>query len=426
MFKLTEQQNLITNKDQLLEIFYSGINKEQRLGLELEKLPVYKDSLEAVSYEDIKNVLDSFNPEIWTRYYENGKLLGLKAPFGHITLEPGSQVEISLKPLTTVDEIQKFVENYLLELKLAADRHGVRFLNIGSQPKTTYEKIKIIPKKRYDLMSEYLPTKGALPLVMMRETAGIQVSVDYESENDAIEKMSLALKLSPIMSAVFANSPFRSGKINGYKSFRANAWLDTDDDRCGLVSKKLIETPERFSFENYMETLLEVPMIFIEREGEALPLKLKFKDFLQNGYQGYRPTIEDWNLHLSLYFPDVRLKNYVEIRNHDSQTDGLIFAVPAFWKGIIYNKEAINKAKTLVSFFSFEDFQEIRRESPKEGLSYKIKGKSLQTIAKELLEISFVGLESFSLGEEKYLSQIIKLVNEGQVPADNVIEFNLI
>ena len=83
-------------------------------------------------------------------------------------------------------------------------------------------------------MADYL--WGILSDVMMRETAGIQVGIDFSSEEDAIAKLHLAGLISPFMTAIFANSKMRGGVDTGYKSFRALAWLNTDNDRCGLAT----------------------------------------------------------------------------------------------------------------------------------------------------------------------------------------------
>ena len=278
-------------------------------------------------------------------------------------------------------------------------------------------------------MTKYLPTVAKKPLVMMRETAGIQVSVDYSDEADAMKKFAAALRLSPIMSAVFANSPVRNSRLTKFKSNRASSWLDTDNDRCGLVSAKAFRRGE-FSFTEYAEILLDVPMIFIERNLTNLPnsktaLKvenLTFRQFLKDGYQGYRATKQDWELHLSLYFPDVRFKNYIEIRNHDNQRKELVCAVPAFWKGIIYNDSAIESVNELLKDFSCFDFEYLRRKTPQKGLDMKIKHQKLSDIAKEIVKISYESLKTYKKNEEKYLEPLMALLDNGKTPADLIIQ----
>lgn len=421
------EENLITNEAQLCEIFYSGIKscKDKNVGLEFEKIPVRKDTYKAASYQDIARFLSEYKNGKWQGIYENNALIGLDGTDGTITLEPGSQTELSLNPKSNIKDIKQYVENYNRTTSISAEKYGIYWLGYGIQPVSTYRNINIIPKKRYEYMTKYLPTIAKKPLVMMRETAGIQVSLDYSSESDAMKKFSTALKLSPIISAVFSNSPIRNGRLTKLKSNRAAAWLETDNSRCGLVSAKAFQKND-FSFNNYAQILLDVPMIFIERSqnGQKKAIKVEnttFRQFLKNGYEDYHATIKDWHLHLSLYFPDVRFKNYIEIRNHDNQCSDLISSIPTFWKGIIYNNSAMDEVDCVLKDFSFFDFAYLRSQTPQKGLDIKIKSHKLKDIAKEIINISYESLKQNQNNEEKFLNPIIELVEKGKTPADVII-----
>ena len=422
------QQNLITDETQLCDIFRSGFKscKDKNVGVELEKLPVNKKNFKAATYTDVSKFLLDFKNGKWQGIYENGAILGLENADGNITLEPGSQTEISLVPSNSISKIRKYLDDYNKKTALTAEKYGIVWLGYGIQPVSTYSTMNIIPKKRYEHMTKYLPTIAKKPLIMMRETSGIQSSFDYENEADAMKKFSLALKLSPIISAAFANSPIRNGRLTKYKSNRAASWLDTDNDRCGLVGSKAFKS-NAFSFEDYAQILLDVPMIFIERvvDNKKTALKtenLTFRQFLKNGYQGFRATTQDWELHLSLYFPDVRFKNYVEIRNHDNQRSELICAVPAFWKGLIYNDNAIEAVNDLLKGFTYFDFAYLRSKTPQHGLDMKIKNFKLKDLAKEIVQISYDSLKAANEGEEVFLEPFKAIIDRGLTPADIIID----
>lgn len=422
MLKELEKKKLLDGSD-LCEIFHSGCKQEFQIGLEFEKLAVYQDELTAVSYEDISSVIDGFEQQKWTKVVENSELMGLTSDVGHISLEPGSQFELSLNPLDDIHQIKYAIDGYNIQTTMASENSPISWLGYGIQPVSTYENINVIPKQRYGWMTQYLPTKGKSPFVMMRETAGIQVSLDYKSETDAIEKLSLALKLSPIVSAMYANSPIRNSRLTGYKSFRARSWLDTDNQRCGLVSRKLFGSNLDFSFNDYVQILLDVPMIFIERDGISISVgDLTFRTFIKQGYNGVTANLDDWNTHLSLYFPDVRLKNYIEIRNHDCQRANLIPSIPAIWKGIMCNNDSIEAAKSLLNGLSYEDFEELRHKTPIYGLDYSIKNMKLHNIAKELINIAYKSLKNNNIGEEIHLEPIKELVKNKLTPADIIIQ----
>lgn len=417
---LLNKQEKIEKFSDLLTIFYSGCKKEKKLGLEFEKLPVKNINNGSVSFLFDNGILDFLNryKEFghYIPHYENNFLLGLITNSGAITLEPGCQVEFSIKPQEQISDIENSLNFYNRETSKIANELGFSFLGLGCQPISTFNEIKIIPKERYSFMTKYLKTKGEFPYVMMRETAGVQLSIDYETEEDAILKLATSLKLTAFISAFYSNSPIRNGKLSGYKSFRANSWLNTDNDRCGLISKKLFEKNLNFSFEDYTNILLSIPMIFNKNNylGEV-----SFSDFL-NSQENVSQS--DWENHLSLFFPDVRLKNYIEIRNHDSQKSELALSIPALYKGILYSKSGIEQVNELLKRFEYFDFEYARQNAPKYGMDFSIKGIQVADIVKEIFDIAFENLKNSNSNEEKYLEPALELIEDKYTPADILIK----
>ncbi len=417
---LTNKTSLLT-KSELAQIFYSGCKNETKVGVESEKLLVYKENQQAVKYEDVAKILNLFDEKEWQKIYDDGNLTALKSNIGMITLEPGSQIELSLKPYKTLDEITKQLNNFYTQLDKYSEQIGAMVINRGIHPVSTYDNINIIPKKRYEYMTKYLPQKGLTPFVMMRETEDIQANFDYKDEQDAIRKLALSIKMSPIISALYSNSPVRGGKLTEYKSFRANSWLNVDEDRCGFISKKLFEKELNFTFNDYVETLLDVPMIFIERNGNYYEANLTFREFISNGYNGLIAQLSDWLTHISLYFPDVRLKSYIEIRNHDAQNALMTYSVPAFWKGIIYNPNAIEAIEDILKNYSYEDFVQLRSNAPKYGINAKLKNIEIIELIKEFFNISRASLQENGINEEKYLDSAFEYIENKRTPADDII-----
>lgn len=422
MLLTNNSSGLIIDKNQLAEVFISGCKTTQSIGVESEKLIVYKNNLKAITYEDAVRILNSFDENKWQRIYEDNNLIALKSDIGTITLEPGSQIELSLAPFDSLEEITSNLMEFYSNLALYSDKIGAKVLDSGIQPVSTFDDIKIIPKKRYEYMTKYLPTKGLTPFVMMRETAGIQANFDYKSEEDAIRKLSLSLKMSPIISAIYANSPIRNSKLTGYKSFRANSWLNVDEERCGFISQKLFEKNTNFSFSDYIEILLDVPMIFIQRGSTCFGTNQTFREFMQNGYLGMNAILSDWQNHISLYFPDVRLKSYVEIRNHDAQNPLMTFSVPAFWNGIMYNSDAMEEIEKILAKYEYQDFMQLRKDSPIMGINAKIGNMEIIDLIKEFFDISYASLRENKKQEEKYLDSVYEYISLKRVPADNLIE----
>ena len=418
MLLTSNTTDLILNKQQLAEIFISGCKQTESIGVESEKILVYKDTQRAIKYQDAARILSFFDENKWQKIYEGDNLIGLKSGIGTITLEPGSQIEISLKPYKELTEIKQKLSEFYKNISLYAEKVGAKVLDIGIQPISTYDEIEVIPKKRYEYMTKYLPSRGLTPFIMMRETAGIQANFDYKSEEDAISKLSLALKMSPIISAIYCNSSKRGGKNTGYKSYRANSWLNVDEDRCGYISPKLFDNSKEFTFSDYVEILLDVPMIFIQRGSVYFGTNITFREFMEKGYMGINAQMSDWETHLSLYFPDVRLKSYIEIRNHDAQNTKMTYSVPAFWKGIMYNPDAMEEISKILSSYNYEDFIKLRKETPLNGINAKLGKLNIIDLIKEFFDISYASLKANNQEEEKYLEPVYEYISLKRVPAD--------
>ena len=267
-------------------------------------------------------------------------------------------------------------------------------------------------------MARYL--WGILSDVMMRETAGIQCCIDFKSEEDAMRKFKLANKLSPFMTAMFANSPIRGSVDTGYKSFRALSWLNTDNDRCGFCGK----ISEEFSFEDYIDCVLKTPMIFIQREGLAFEINgnITFEEFLKHGWEGTQATLEDYELQANLYFPEVRMRNFIELRNHDCVGGDLKYAILAIYKGIMYSNSAMEECEELLKHLQYKDFAELRFNVPKQTLNAQVKKAKVLDYAKEIINIAETHLKEEQTGEELFLESIKELTFKGLCPADILIK----
>ncbi len=407
----------------ILDLYTSGCKERMlhKIGLEYERLPVSVVTNKAVDYGSEFGVcafLRAFaKSENWDYITDDYNIIGLKQGHDTITLEPGCQVELSVEPQFRIEQLEKKVAELDKQMAPVLDKLGITLLGYGVSPLSTHKMINLIPKRRYALMAKYL--WGILSDVMMRETAGIQVCFDFESEEDAMRKFKIANKLSPFVTAMFANSPVRGGVDTGYKSFRALSWLNTDNERCGFANK----LQDDFSFDEYINYVMETPVIFINRNGVPVNFngKINFKEFMLSGRDGYEPELEDYLLQANLCFPDVRLRNFIEIRNHDCGGRKTPYAVLALYKGILYNKTAMDEIEELFKPYSYHDFSELRYNVPKSALDAKICRHAAKDIAKEILYISEKSLIEQDAGEEKYLDYIKEFALQGITPADVLI-----
>ncbi len=420
--------NALKEKLELSEIrklFIDGIkfSKDQfKVGIEYERLPIVDETNQSAPYSGIDGICEFLRlfarNENWDYLLDNDNIIGLKKLHDTITLEPGCQMELSLKPQETIQDLEKNINELDEEFIPLLDEFGIKLLNYGIYPVSTYKNIKLLPKRRYKIMANYL--WGILSDVMMRETAGIQACFDFDSEEDAMKKFRIANMLSPITTAMFANSPVRGGVDTGYKTFRALSWLNTDSERCGFATN----LKKDMTFDDYINTVLETPMIMFIRDDMTYSTNgtMTLKQFMNKEYQGYFANIEDFKLCANLYFPDVRLRKFIEIRNQDCVGKGLQYSIIAFYKGILYSQSVLNEVDEYLSKFQYKDFAELRYGVPKYALDNKLGKVDLKEIAKTLLNMSEKGLKEQGFGEEKYLEPIQDLVYQGLCPADVILK----
>lgn len=421
--------------DDLLQPFQRALTPPDlwRVGTEAEKFGWLADVGKPLPYDgprSVRAVLTALQERYgWfpEHEYEGGPVIALRRGEASITLEPGAQLELSGAPFQSIHDTAAEWRGHIEELHEVSASLGIVWLGLGFHPFATQAELPWVPKLRYGVMKHYLPTRGSMGLDMMRRTCTVQANLDYASEADAMEKLRVALALSPIVSAMFANSPLAEGKLSGERSRRALVWLHMDPDRSGLLP---FAWDREMSFARYIEWALDVPMFMVKRDGKIVHnTGQTFRAFMREGFQGTYATLDDWVVHLGTLFPEVRLKKTLEVRGADSLPSPLVPALPALWKGLLYEPSARAKAAQLVESLSHEQAEAARWELARAGLAGTLAGRPLREWAAEVLEIARAGLQKLNVkgpdgaaDESIYLAPLASLVERGQTPADALLE----
>lgn len=364
------------------------------VGIEYERLGVYAETGRAIPYRGDRSVSTLLARLVagdgWQPVYNGPHVIALEKAPSRITLEPGGQLELSGAVHRRLDHLRDEVADWTARIRTHSDPLGIAWLGLGLQPLTPLDEIEWVPKFRYRIMSAHLARAGSLGHVMMKQTAGVQINLDYGDEGDAFEKFRTAMGVTSVVTAIFANSPLKEGRPSGFLSYRSWAWLNTDPSRCGLLS--LAFDPDA-GFADYLEYALDVPTMFILRQGRFIDLRgIPFRKYLQEGFGGRRATLSDFQLHLTTLFPEVRLKQHLEVRGGDSGHPALAVAQVAFWKGIFYDAAARREAWSLVARPSFEERLAFHRQAAELGTEARLGGRSALEIGTDLLSIARDGL----------------------------------
>ena len=427
----------IESRDQLVGALESGgkPREQWRVGTEHEKFCFRTSTLEPIQYggqRGVRKLLEAMAGMLgWQTVLEAGEPIGLKDPLGlgAISLEPGGQFELSGAPLENIHQARRELNAHLAQLRECADPLDISFLGLGFSPLWTLDQTPIMPKKRYEIMRNYMPKVGSHGLDMMFRTCTIQANLDFGDEADMRLKMRVATALQPIATAMFANSPFTEGRPNGFLSYRSEVWRDTDPDRTGILP---FVFDSGFGFESYVDWALDVPLYFVRR-GEILHEVggASFRDLIDGNVRllnGERATMADWHEHLSTLFPEVRLKRFMEMRGADGGPWRSICSVPAFWVGLLYEPDVLAAAWDLVRGWTANDVAALRDAVPKTALQTRFAGGTVHDLARSALELSSEGLRRRAClspdgtDERAFLDSLEETLDRGVTPAEQLLD----
>jgi glutamate--cysteine ligase len=415
--------------EQLAELLESG-NKPKadwRLGTEHEKFGYLTGSLAPLPYDgaaSIRRVMEGLRDRFgWSEVFEKEALIGLTRNGANVSLEPGGQFELSGAPLVSVTETAAELDNHLAEVRTVTEGMGVGFMGIGAAPVWTADRMPVMPKGRYRLMTDYMGRVGTHGTQMMYRTCTTQVNLDYASEADMVKKLRVAIALQPVATALFASSPFFDGGLNGHKSWRSRIWRGLDNSRTGMLP---FAFDEGMGFQAYVDWVLDVPMYFVYRDGNYInALGQSFRDFLKgelSALPGEKPTLSDWADHMTTVFPEARVKKYIEMRGADCGDRDHIVALPAFWVGLMYDQSALDAAWDLVKGFDAETREGLRVAASVSALQGAAGGVKIADLADAAVALSHAGLAARGMGEEAHLAPLMESLDAQKVQADRWLD----
>ena len=392
------------NVKKLRNYILEGCSNNKRLGVEIEHF-VVDDDLIIISQKQMSEVLITANEKLKGKLiYENGFAVSLYTDDYSITLEPGMQLEVSIKPVSEIKEIGKIYNDFSNAFMPILSKIGFKFLSTGIFPliqngEKEIEEIAIIDKKRYKLMDEYLSKRGKFARFMMRATCSTQISIDYVDEKDAIKKFKLFEKLTPFMSLMMENQYNLGIDKDKFKPhlLRNQIWANVDSDRCGYIENSLSDA---FDISSYAKCVYESPFIIDKQDENLIATGNK------TGKEYYSDKeLDDVDYYLSMFFHHVRFRKYVEIRCADANDIDKALAYATLIKVIAYNKHAFKKVSDLLSFIKNEnDLIKIEDNIEKNGYDATLGNKDVSYFILKILEIvcDYVDKE-----DKKYLPNII-------------------
>ncbi len=423
---LDADQAPLTRIEDLLAYFREAERPEggRQVGLEHEKLIYPVSGSGAVPYDGERGIgalLAGLEARGYTAHREAEGLPIIALMRGALTvsLEPGGQLELSGTPLPTARAAHEENLAHLRDVKAACDVLRLHPVCLGYRPFDVRDEMPWMPKTRYRAMRESLPRRGGLAKNMMLMTATGQCSFDWTDEADCVRKVVVSARLSPLLVALYANSPLVEGKPSGFLSYRSHVWTDVDPTRCGFLPAMFDNS---FSYRAYVEWALDAPLLFLRRGGEYLRPELTFRQLMEDGFDGQPATRGDWVDHLSTLFPEVRIKKVLEIRSADGVNPELTGALCAMWRGLLYDPTALADAARLLPPLSYSEHLELMDVARREGLKGRWEALAIGPLAKELVAIAKAGLQRLDPEDVPLLSPLEELAESGRTLAERVLE----
>jgi glutamate--cysteine ligase len=375
------------SRERLLDYFLAGAKPRERwkVGMEIERLGRRRGDGRPLPYDGsgptIRGLLEWMHERRGGEpVLEDGRIIGISARWGEISLEPGGQFEWSSVPYPTLAELEASMREHLGAMREAARALDLEWLDVAVDPVHPVSEMPWMPKLRYRIMHDHL--RGRLAHRMMTQTASIQCAYDYADATDWNRKFRAAAILAPVATAMFANSSRVDGRDSGYRSYRQAIWRETDDARCGLPA---IVFEAGFTMERWIDWLLAVPLLFRRTPDGLLPPDGSSFSQLLAGPESARLEMPDWDMHCSTIFTEVRCYTYMEVRSADVQPDELAFSVPAYWTGTLYDESALEMALAIGEGLDHATWMSAMDSAARSGLDGRLGRHGLRELAARTL-----------------------------------------
>jgi glutamate--cysteine ligase len=424
------------SKEDLRSLFEKSDGAGEKIGIEIENAVVDPATGRAAPYRGSNGVealvlaiIDEFDGE---PIFDGDHATGMNHVSGmQITLEHGGALEYASAPHHDVVSVIADMRSVLARADKLAHRLGLAILPGANMPFNTVADVPVVDKPRGTIMREFfaqLGDAGAWATTVMETTLSTQVTLDYLSENDLVEKLRMQVAASPVIAGLFANSPLEGGKLTGLLSRRTQCWLKVDPRRCGVLPAAL---KEGMCIDDFIEWAIELPMIYhLDQDGTYRHAPDRpFGALLTEGFaDGAKPTMNDWISHLSQIWTDVRLRKTLELRAADGPHYTSVPAVPALWVGLTYHRPSRVAAWELLKHYTIDEHRAAMPDVAAKGLTARLGDDSIHDLARELVRLAEAGLSArVRAGLEQaevlsYLDPIKDVISTGITFAERCIE----
>jgi len=394
------------NRRKLISYFETGDKANQKLGFELEHILLHVGTCEPVTYSEpggVRDVLEQLSVHYDRKIYDGDNLVGLERPREVISIEPAGQLEISMGPFSDVVEVETAYLRFRDWLDPILDEFGIETPMLGYNPSASARELELTPKFRYKCMTDFLGNQAYEGICMMRGTASLQVSIDFEDEADAVRKLRIAEIIAPILSLICDNSPIYEGEERTCNIVRTAVWAGMNQDRVGTIPGSLDAS---FGFAEYADYILSREAILVPDADEPQGWRYVGAQTFDEIYADREMTRAEVEHALSMVWPDARLKNFVEIRPADAMPIEYCLAYVVLIRSLFYSKRNLGVLESLLVNVGEDDVNEAKRQLMEHGYGAEIYGRPIEFWVDMLLVLA---TGSLAPGEASYLEPLASM-----------------
>lgn len=391
------------SREDIVSWFALDSSVSEKIGFELEMWVLDKESGNQLPYSSesgsgergMRELLlmlyhECLGREGWTILEEESVLVGLNhSDHGSLTLEPGCALEYSGPSLPSCTAALNEFRIVIDKIKPIIHSFGGALILLGNAPFGFNGRENWLPKSRVKVQGDYFTNKadGHSGLMVMSQICSLQVCLDINTQ-DFSDKLRVSTILAPIMAALSANSCIDHGTPDKFAARRQLVWLESDTLRTGTPPTLFSEKEHHYKLDEYIEWLLDMPMMFYIRGGcyRELPRR-PFRAWLSTPLpDGSAPTIADWKTHLSSVFPDVRVRQYLEFRVMDAPHPSLLAPLITLFTSLMYDPAAREYILNYVPHCLPDDRARLFKEIALKGMYATLNNQALIEMIFPLLE----------------------------------------
>jgi glutamate--cysteine ligase len=412
------------------------------VGIEIEMLPVRVQpgvaKPERVTLQGAKNSLAACLRKMaaahgWMTSEGTGSDAGLLMAVkldqeDQLTFEPGGQLEFSSRPYHCLSEVisrTNYIQTHLDKELLQFG--GVELLQVGLNPWHGVDEIGLqMNKSRYVAMNEFFSNISPFGPQMMRQTCTVQVNLDFGPTESTMAKRFLSsMLIAPVSGAIFNYSACERGVPTGVTGYRQRVWRHLDPTRTDVpdLSALLKNLNKEACVQTWFDFLRKSRVVFATSLGyKVMNEPFTWEQWVTQGIDGVYPDQRDFETHLSLLFPEVRARGFLELRSVDCQSRVWQFAPAAWWTGLLYSNEAVDQVLDLMTPYASKINALLKKSE------YGLSDPEIASLAKKLAKIALDGLSRlpgcyFGGGALKTLGVFSDhFIERGRVPASDLLD----